>query len=69
MAKIADLITRRWPGTPDAADAFNGLIDFALREKRTEDAVAFLSKVPETTSEPPQNSRWAVHSGRSTCRR
>ena len=34
MAKIADLITRRWPGTPDAAEAFNGLIDFALREKR-----------------------------------
>lgn len=48
VAKIADLIARRWPDTPDAVAAYDSLINFALQQRRFDDARTYLQKIPES---------------------
>ena len=44
MAKMAELIARRWPGTEDADSAFGVLVSFAIRSGKTDDAEKLLQQ-------------------------
>jgi hypothetical protein len=45
MAKIAEFITRRWPGSPTAESATKILVSYAIRNDRIDDAKAMLGQV------------------------
>jgi hypothetical protein len=45
MAKIAEFITRRWPGSPAAESAMRILVSYAIRNDRIDDAKALLGQV------------------------
>jgi tetratricopeptide (TPR) repeat protein len=44
MAKMAELIARRWPGTEAADSAFGVLVTFAIRSGKTDDAEKMLQQ-------------------------
>ncbi len=46
MARMAQFITRRWPGTEDASNAFRVLVGFSLRNNRIEQAKELVQQVP-----------------------
>ncbi len=44
---IADFIVKKWPNEPEAAEALNTLIPFMIREKKLEQAQAYLAQIPK----------------------
>jgi tetratricopeptide (TPR) repeat protein len=47
MANMAEFITRRWPGTPDADAAFGVLVSYAIRTSRIEEAERLLAEASD----------------------
>lgn len=47
MAQMAQLIVRRWPGTPDADTAFGVLVGYAIRTGNTDSAEKMLAQASE----------------------
>ena len=45
MAKIAEFITRRWPGSPTAEAAMRILVSYAIRNDRIDEAKAMIGQV------------------------
>lgn len=45
MAAVAEFMTRRWPGTPDAEAAFSLLVTHAIRNDKIEEAQKLLGEV------------------------
>ena len=43
---IADYIVKKWPDQPEAADALNTLIPFMIREKKLQQALDYMNKIP-----------------------
>jgi tetratricopeptide (TPR) repeat protein len=46
MAEMAELLTRRWPGTEDANAAFSVLASYAIRSGHIDEAQRMLDRVP-----------------------
>jgi hypothetical protein len=44
---ICKYISEKWPDSPEAAEAINTLIPFMIKEKRLDDAQAYLDQIPK----------------------
>lgn len=47
VVNVAEYIADQWPNEPEAGDAINTLIPFAIREGQLDKALSYLTKIPE----------------------
>ena len=47
IISICKYLSQRWPDTPEAARAVNTLIPFMIKERRLDDAQAYLDQIPQ----------------------
>jgi hypothetical protein len=47
IISICKYISEKWPDSPEAAEAINTLIPFMIKEKRLDDAQAYLDQIPK----------------------